>query len=264
MVDFSRDGQWITYISYPEDDLWRSRSDGSEALQLTHLPMRAGLPRFSPDGRQIAFTAELPGEPLRTMLISADGGTPKPVLPPSGQAPSGQAEVAPTWSPDGTHLLIRADHHADATQTAFQNNVLEIVDVAARKSVTVPGSTEKFNQRWSPDGKWIVATPNNMDEVDLFDVVAGRWSVLTQMRADYPSWSTDSKYVYFVNVSGQSGIYRVAVDTGKPEMIASLDHVDRAMDELYSQWCGVTPDGAPLIVKSADLQNIYALSFKPQ
>jgi Tol biopolymer transport system component len=263
MVDFSRDGRWITYVSYPQDDLWRSRSDGSEALQLTHLPMRAGLPRFSPDARQIAFTAEIPGQPLQVMLLSADGGTPKPVL----QQPSGESEVAPTWSPEGTRLLIRGDRHrhAGGTQTAFQDNVLQIVDVATRQITIVPRSSEKFNQRWSPDGKWIVATPNNESELDLFDVAAGRWSVLAEIRADYPSWSADSKFVYFVNVSAHSAIYRVAMDGRKdgkrPELFASLDRVDRAMDELYSQWCGLTPDGAPLILRSADLQNIYALSF---
>jgi hypothetical protein len=35
---FSPDGQWVTYTSYPEGTLWRSRVDGSERLQLTFLP----------------------------------------------------------------------------------------------------------------------------------------------------------------------------------------------------------------------------------
>jgi WD40 repeat protein len=42
-VDFSRDGQWVTYVSYPEDTLWRSKLDGSARLQLTYPPMRTGL-----------------------------------------------------------------------------------------------------------------------------------------------------------------------------------------------------------------------------
>jgi Tol biopolymer transport system component len=265
MVDFSRDGRWITYVSYPEGDLWRSRSDGRKALQLTHLPMRAGLPRFSPDARQIAFTAEVPGQPLQVMLISADGGTPKPVL----HQPSEESQVAPSWSPDGTRLLIRGDRHASGPETAFQNNVLKIVDVATRQVTTIPGSNEKFNQRWSPDGKWIVATPNNESELDLFDVAAGRWSVgawsvLAKIRADDPSWSADSKFVYFVSPSEHSAIYRVPPTGGRPELMASLDHIDRVRDEWWGQWAGLTPGGAPLILRSADLQNIYALSFQPK
>ena len=32
---FSRDGKWVAYASYPDHTLWRSRSDGSERMQLT-------------------------------------------------------------------------------------------------------------------------------------------------------------------------------------------------------------------------------------
>lgn len=54
-VDFSRDGKWVAYVSYPEGTLWRSRIDGSERLQLTVAPMEVTVPRWSPDGSQIAF-----------------------------------------------------------------------------------------------------------------------------------------------------------------------------------------------------------------
>ncbi len=52
---FTRDGQWVTYTSYPDGTLWRSKVDGSERLQLTFSPMRVLLPRWSPDGKQIAL-----------------------------------------------------------------------------------------------------------------------------------------------------------------------------------------------------------------
>jgi hypothetical protein len=58
---FSLDGQWVAYTSFPEGNLWRSRADGSEKMQLTFPPVSAGGLRWSPDGKQIAFSAILPG-----------------------------------------------------------------------------------------------------------------------------------------------------------------------------------------------------------
>jgi hypothetical protein len=37
-LDFSKDGQWVAYVTYPEGNLWRSKLDGSERLQLTYPP----------------------------------------------------------------------------------------------------------------------------------------------------------------------------------------------------------------------------------
>jgi len=54
-VSFSKDGQWVAYVSYPEGTLWRSRADGSERLQLTYPPSQVLMPRWSYDGKTIVF-----------------------------------------------------------------------------------------------------------------------------------------------------------------------------------------------------------------
>jgi hypothetical protein len=43
-VNFSRDGQWVSYVSYPEGKLWRCRIDGSDKLQLTSTELAIGSP----------------------------------------------------------------------------------------------------------------------------------------------------------------------------------------------------------------------------
>ena len=53
-VDFSRDGQWVTYVTFPENVLWRSKADGTERLQLSYPPMEISLPRC---GRQYSSFA---------------------------------------------------------------------------------------------------------------------------------------------------------------------------------------------------------------
>lgn len=94
-VSFSKDGQWVAYIAFPEGSLWRSKMDGSERLQLTFPPLTAWLPRWSPDGKQIAFQATAPNKPWMMYLVAADGGSPQEVAP-------GQGDVG--WSPDGQSL----------------------------------------------------------------------------------------------------------------------------------------------------------------
>src|SRR6516162_10265319 len=54
-VDFSKDGQWVAYVLYPEGTLWRRKVDGSERLQLSYPPSQAMLPRWSPDGKTILY-----------------------------------------------------------------------------------------------------------------------------------------------------------------------------------------------------------------
>jgi eukaryotic-like serine/threonine-protein kinase len=51
-LDFSRDGKWVTYISYPENTLCSSRADGSERLQLTYPPVSAGCLAGLPTARR--------------------------------------------------------------------------------------------------------------------------------------------------------------------------------------------------------------------
>src|ERR1700730_9811205 len=98
-VEFSRDGQWVAYVTYPEGSLWRSKADGSERLQLTFPPMQVFLPRWSPDQKQIVFSLSMHSMRTQNYLVSANGGIPQPVLP--GEPDEGD----PNWSPNGNSLL---------------------------------------------------------------------------------------------------------------------------------------------------------------
>ena len=75
-LNFSRDGQWVTYVTYPESVIWRSRIDGTQRQQLTVPPLQAAAPQWSPDGRQIAFHGRMPGEKDHLYVIPAEGGGP--------------------------------------------------------------------------------------------------------------------------------------------------------------------------------------------
>jgi Tol biopolymer transport system component len=73
-VDYTRDGKWLVYASYPDRTLWKIRSDGTGNTQLTFPPMKAMQPHWSPSGDQIAFMGQLPGRSTLLYIVSESGG----------------------------------------------------------------------------------------------------------------------------------------------------------------------------------------------
>ena len=102
-LEVSPDGQWVTYTTFPESNLWRSKLDGSERLQLTFPRVNAHEPRWSPDGKQILFT----DVPRRMFIVPADGGSLQQVMP-KGELPTTEVGAG-SWMPDGS--LISSGRH---------------------------------------------------------------------------------------------------------------------------------------------------------
>src|SRR5215471_10162797 len=76
-LNFSKDSQWVTYVTYPDSVLWKSRIDGSQRQQLTVPPLQVAAPRWSPNGQQIVFSGNMPGEKPHLFVIPAEGGSPE-------------------------------------------------------------------------------------------------------------------------------------------------------------------------------------------
>ena len=51
-LTFSADGQWVAYVTVPEQSLWRSKLDGSERMQLTFSDIWAAMPPGLPTERR--------------------------------------------------------------------------------------------------------------------------------------------------------------------------------------------------------------------
>ena len=94
-IEFSPDGKWIVYVSWPDGGLWKCKRDGSGRVLLEDELFTNG-PRWSPDGSRIAFSAKGRGTaaslyPFRIYTISASGGKPEqvPGVPGAAGVPTG-------------------------------------------------------------------------------------------------------------------------------------------------------------------------------
>lgn len=259
-LDFSRDGQWIVYVKYPEGTLWRSRVDGSDPLQLTFGPNTADGPHWSPDGRQIAFRSSLPGQPRRIFLISADGGVPTELLPGNENR---KEEGIPTWSADG-RLIAFGELRYDA-----KNIAIHVVELATGRVTTVPGSERLWTPRWSPSGRYLLALKSggafsNSPALLVFDFHTQKWRTLAERQINEPVWSHDEKYIYFdvVQSRADDAIWRARVADGKIERVVGIIDFPRAASPTFGTWFGLAPDDSPLMLREIHETEIFALDMK--
>lgn len=252
-VDFSRDRQWVTYVTFPDQILWRSRIDGSERLQLTSNSARAVLPRWSPDGKQIAFFDVAPGKPGKIFLISSDGGPPEPLLNES------RNEMDPNWSPDGTSISF--SYFPVFDRTSPKELGIFIVSVNSRNVQRVPGSDGFWVPRWSPDGRYIVARSTDPLGLMLYDFRSQKWSRIAEKTyVGAMSWSSDARYIYYLRRGQDPAILRTRIPGGATEQVASLKGV-RQTGYRGGFWIGLAPDDSPLLLRDIGTEELYSLDL---
>jgi Tol biopolymer transport system component len=246
-LDFTKDGGWVAYVD-DHYSLWKIRNGGGEKVQLTLPPLEVELPRWSPDGKRIAFMGRDPGQPRKVRVVSAEGGPYEPVT--STEA----AEGAPTWSPDGSQLLFGG--LVDPAERASGPLVIHVFDSKERRLSVVPGSEGLWTARWSPDGRYIAALTEDARSLMLFDFRTGKWTkVLALGQIMDLRWSGQGKSIYLNAESpeGEPALYRVEVPGHQAERLISLKGTQS------SRWLGLAPDDSPLVVRPLSSAEIYAL-----
>lgn len=246
-LDFSRDGQWVTYVTYPDSVLWRSRTDGSDALKLNDTSSRVLGPKWSPDGKQIAFMARTAGDrKWQAYLVSANGSL-------SRQITTDTKEIDGIgWIDNGRTLVLSSPEW----------NELRSMDVQNGRITTLPGSAHLKGVLASPSGRFIICAAENDDQTQILDLKTGERRPFPQ-GANYASFSKDERYIYINRFdSSKPALYSLRQNDFKEEKLFDLTAFPAAGS--WSTWSTVAPDGSILVLRDIGGADIYAIDWQPE
>ncbi len=202
--------------------IWLARTDGGAPLRLTAGPGRDEMPRWSPDGKVLAFLSDRDGSSQIWLIDLAGGEASK-----SGGVEGGVSTFA--WSPDGRKiaLLARAPkppEPAGASNTPADVIVYDpdvpglqlfILDPAAGSiSRLTDDSSAVTDFSWAPDGKRIAFAAQPSPRIqDLFQTDIFAVDLETRLVRDLvkrpgidtsPRFSPDGKEVAFLSTEGRT------------------------------------------------------------
>ena len=188
--------------------------------------------------------------PQEIFLAAADGGAERQ-LTQLGLRPGGVE-----WSKDSTTLLFTADSEYRNERSYGRSDIWTVSLDGRTRRLTSNPDYSYANARYSPDGRWILATRdfaldmviakklNHGGPVDLIVMPAGGGEE-KNLTADWdylpagPRWSLDGKFVYFTGgIGGSTHLFRVAPGGGAVEQITKGERrisglsFDRAMTKM--------------------------------
>ena len=241
----SPDGQWVAYTVTTTDakedkhdtDVWMVSTDGKRDLRLTSSPENETSPKWSPDGKYLAFLSSRPGKAKgnQVWLLDRSGGEATQLTDVKGRLQSYE------WSPDSRRLALvigDPDPEADAAEAAKpkapkpividryhfkqdgsgyllsgRHSFIYLFDIASRKleRLTTDQKYDEAAPVWSPDGARIAFTSNHTADPDrdtggqVYVTEAHAGSTEKQLTPPTMNagrgraeWSPDGKWIVFL------------------------------------------------------------------
>ncbi len=153
-------------------------------------------PRWSPDGKTLAYWSDRSGEYQLTLRV-ADANGPEKTVTSLGAG----FRYTPYWSPDSQRLAFVDESARVRVLTLGTNDVREI----DRSPVWVShGGLQGYVFRWSPDSRWLSwsrAVETGNPAIFLYDTTSGtRHQVTSGYFADSgPAFDPDGKFLFYLS-----------------------------------------------------------------
>ena len=221
-------------------DLYTVPAEGGQARKLTTGVGYEMFPRFSPDGKYIAFTGQYDGN-TEVFVIPGNGGTPKRLTYTATLSRDdigdrmGPNNIVMTWTPDGKNIVYRSRRYS------FNDFVGQLftVPVEGGMSKEIPLSKSGFCS-YSPDGKklafnwvfrefrtWKYYRGGMADDIRIYDFDTGKDEKITDNPAQdiIPMWIGNE--IFFLSDRDRvMNLFVYNTTTRKTEKVTDFDTYD--------------------------------------
>jgi len=228
-------------------DIWIANADGSNPSRLTAHVARDTFPRFSPDGKWVAFTSNRFGND-DVFVVAASGGEPKQLT----FATTG--DTVHYWTPDGKSIVFSTSRGTSPWRSPLYTVPMTgglpsplPMDGAVNGMVKQDGSMVAYNRMggayWRKGNKG-----NRADDIWVQDLRTKKITQLTDtdmltfrdhVEDRYPMWGADGQ-IYFASERDEIfNIWKIASGGGQPAQVTR--HREDGV-----QFPSISPDGTTI------------------
>ncbi len=198
----SPEGDWVAYTvtraikdtDKNDTDLWMVSWDGRQQIQLTSTPESESTPRWSPDGKYLAFVSSRQGATDgQVWLLNRAGGEAAKITDVKG----GVSDYA--WSPDSSRLVLVVKD-PDPRDAGDKDREKKEGPPKTLKPIVVDRYHFKADIRGYLRGE--------RSHLYLFDLASKKAEPLTTggFDDDSPAWSPDGKQIAFIREHGEGDV----------------------------------------------------------
>lgn len=213
-VHVRSDGQQLVFAVH--GDIWTMAANGGRARRITSGPDQDEWPRWSPDGRKVAFQSNRKGN-SDIFVMDANGQNVRQVTKHKAD------DFYFDWSPDGQHLCFCSERSGNRDVWTINVQTGETTQVTKHKAAD-------DDPTWSPDGRSIAFDSGREGNQAIFicDADGKNMRRVTGPGAFFqvPDFSPDGRFLVYESFNpgaGRAGGLYVIATSGGPSMQLSRD-----------------------------------------